>query len=93
MGVYSDVVIKPTYQKSNGWPVSMVVLVVDERMEIGDSVETLDPPSTLTSRLNGNYTYIAATRSPRKTASMVLLRLVMVKFTRGEDKQVDPNRY
>jgi hypothetical protein len=45
MGVNSYVLIKPTYwQKSQRWPVSMsmVVLAVDERLEAGNSVETLD---------------------------------------------------
>ena len=90
--VNSYVVIEPTYQKSKRWLVSMVVLAVDERLKTGDPVETLDSPSTLTSRLNRNYTYIAATRLPRKTAPMVLLRLAIrlaVKFSREDDKQVD----
>ena len=92
MGANSVIVIKPTYQKSKRMPVSMVVLAVDERLKTGDSVQALDSPSTLTSRLNGNYTYIAATRSPRKTAPMVLLRMAIrlaVKFSREDDKQAD----
>ena len=73
MGVYSNVVIKPTYQRSKRWPVSMVILAVDERLKTSDSIETLSviSPSTLILRLNRNYTYIAATRLPRKTAPMV----------------------
>ena len=70
----------------------MVILAVDERLKTGDSIETLDSPSTLISRLNGNYTYIAATRLPRKTAPMVLLRLAIrlaVKFSREDDGQAD----
>lgn len=96
MGVNSYVVTKRTYQKSKRWPVSMVVLPVDERLETGDSVETLYSPSTLTSRLNGNHIYIAATRLPRKIAPMVLLRLAImlaVKLSRGDDEQADPTRY
>ena len=96
MGVYNDVVIKPTYQKFKRWPVSMVILAVAERLKTSDSIETLDSPSTMISRLNRNHTYIAATRLPRKTAPMVLLRLAIrlaVKLSRGDDKQANPILY
>ena len=69
--LYSDVVIEPTYQKSKRWPVSMVILAVDERLKTSDSIETLDSPSTLISRLNGNYTYIAATRLPNRANGFI----------------------
>ena len=74
----------------------MVVLAADERLKTGESVEALDSPPTLTSRLNENYTCIAATRLPRKIEPMVLLSLAIrlaVKFSRGDDKQAYPTLY